>query len=330
MSTLAPLRPVRSILRGLLARRPGEADALIFAGEQAPIAEDPVKVVSWNMHFGAGATLDDARRFSRDEVVENIKGIAAFILSQGAQVVALQEVDRDAMRSGRVDQLELLRELTGLRHAAYATTWDAAWVPYPLDAAPERQYGRVWSGQAVLSRFPIVRHQRYALPQPLSYSRLHNFFYLHRCFHEVVLSTGRGPLTLINAHLEAFDQPNRRLHARLLAAHMAQRQGPALALGDFNALPPESPRRHAFHDEPHADHRGDDSVEVLRATGWRQLGGDDPTFPLGATNRRLDYIFASPKLSARGGRPVDPGGPLSDHMPLVAELDLPSATDAST
>lgn len=314
--------PLRRWVRGLLARRPDDSDAQILAGEQAPFAENPVRVLSWNIHFGAGSTLNDARRFSRDDVLKNLESIAAFVLAQGAHVVALQEVDRDAMRSARLDQLELLRELTGLQHAAFATTWDAAWVPYPLDARPHRQYGRVWSGQAVLSRYPIVRHARFALPQPRRYSRVHNFFYLHRCLQEVELDLGRQRLTLLNAHLEAFDVPNRRLHARLLAQRMASLRGPALALGDFNAVPPEASQRHAFHDEPHADNRGDDSLSTLRGVGWRELGAGEPTFPAGATNRRLDYIFASPGLSAEGGGPVDPVEPLSDHLPLRADLTL--------
>lgn len=315
-----PPSPLRA---GRLARVPGAADAVILAGPRAPLVGPTLRLVVWNVHWGAGDTLADARRFDGDAIRWTLDSIGAEIRRARADVVALQEVDRLADRSARVDQLEHLRDATGLHHAAFVTTWDAGWVPYPLNALPHRQYGRVLSGQAVLSRFPVVSNARLALPQPRAYGRVHNHFYLHRCIQEVTLDLGaRRRLSLLNVHLEAFDQRNRRLHARRVAERMAALPGPALAVGDFNAVPPESAQRHGFYDEPHTDMRGDDSIEVLRATGWTELGAGAFTFPAGAPNRRLDHMFAHPSVQATDVAVLEPDPPPSDHLPLCATLRL--------
>lgn len=294
----------------------------VLPGPEAPTAEGPLRILCWNIHFGAGAALNDARRFPPEEVLANLVAVAAVAREQAADVLVLQEVDRVADRSARVDQLQRLRELTGLEHAAFAMTWDSAWVPYPVLTRPSAQYGRVLSGQAVLSRFPIAEHQRLALPQPPRYGRVHNHFYLHRCAQQVTLDLGGRTLGLLNVHLEAFDMANRRLHARRIAETLRQTSGAALCLGDFNAIPPEAPQQHSFADEPSADHRGDDSLEVLRAVGWQELGDGGPTFPAWGPDRRLDHVWASPGLRARGGEVLRPEPPPSDHLPLVLTVEL--------
>lgn len=304
------------------ARRIHEHDVELRPGSEAPTLEGPLRLLCWNIHFGAGAALNDARRFPPQEVLANLVSIAAVARELNAEVLVLQEVDRLADRSARIDQLQRLRELSGLEHAAFAMTWDAAWVPYPIFARPNAQYGRVLSGQAVLSRYPIAGHRRVALPQPGRYGRVHNHFYLHRCAQEVVLELGGRSLTLVNVHLEAFDLANRRLHVRQLAAQLQSAAGPTLCLGDFNAIPPEAAQQHTFEDEPSADHQGDDSLEVLRALGWAELGDGGLTFPSWRPDRRLDHVFASPGLRARGGTVPPLAECASDHLPLYLEVDV--------
>ena len=148
--------------------RPTASDAFAFKGQKSPSLGGSLRFASWNIHWGAGAELADARRFSRREVSRHLEQIVALVQAQGVDVLALQEVDRDCLRSAEIDQLTWLREKTGLEHASFATTWDAAWVPHPITAPPSQQYGRMWSGQAVLSRFPIQSQRRHALPPQAS------------------------------------------------------------------------------------------------------------------------------------------------------------------
>ena len=77
----------------------------------------------------------------------------------------LQEVDRCSRRSCGVNQLAYLQKATGLRYAAWTTVWDVRWVPHP-GLAPAKQIGNVWSGNCILSRWPISRARHVRLPQP--------------------------------------------------------------------------------------------------------------------------------------------------------------------
>jgi len=297
--------------------RPTAEDTFLFRGDERPEAEGGVRLVSWNVHFGAGSTLDDARRFDRRTVTHNLNRMAELLRGEAPDIVALQEVDRDSMRSGHVDQLEHLRDATGLRHASFATTWDAAWVPYPVTAPPRQQYGRMWSGQAVLSRFPVIEQRRHALPQPSRFGRVYNRFYLHRCVQEVVLDLGRGRrLTVFNVHLEAFDKTNRRQQARSVAALLNGVRGPGILLGDLNTISPESERFVGFPDEPETDFQGDDTLQTLTSTGWSRAGGQDFTFPANAPNRRLDHMLVSPDLEIIEAEVLAHDQPASDHLPL--------------
>jgi endonuclease/exonuclease/phosphatase family metal-dependent hydrolase len=304
--------------------RPTQQDAFLFQGTESADAGERLRVASWNIHFGAGSTLDDARRFPREQVEQNIQRIGEVLKRERVDIVALQEVDRDSQRSGHLDQLEMLRHATGLTHASFATTWDAAWVPYPVTAPPKQQYGRMWSGQAVLSRFPIVDQKRHGLAQPARNGRIFNRFYLHRCIQQVALDLGRGrTLSLLNVHLEAFDMANRRSQARAMARLMRRIGDHGLALGDLNTVAPEAELRHAFEDEPETDFRGDDTMATLRQTGWNEVGDQALTFPANKPNRRLDHIFSSPDLRTEGGGLMDEGGePSSDHCPLLFEVQL--------
>ncbi|MCB9791814.1 MAG: endonuclease/exonuclease/phosphatase family protein [Alphaproteobacteria bacterium] len=306
-----------------LLRRTSAPATETLPGSKAPEAGPGLTLLSWNLHFGIGPAPYGEHRRSAEEVRQVLKRVAERCQALQVDVLLVQELDRESDRSGRLDQLRELRLATGLGHAAWVTTWDRSWVPFPLHVHPSQHYGRVWSGQAVLSRLPIAANRSLPMPQPAANGRVHNYFYRQASVQEVVLDCGRGrKLTLLNAHLEAFDMANRRRQARLLAKRMGELRGPALLAGDLNAIPPESERRHGFVDEPDEDHRGDDSLSVIRATGWSELSDGRLTFPAGAETRRLDHAFASPGLLASGGQVQRPDPPLSDHRALRVEIEL--------
>lgn len=303
---------------------PTAADSFAQRGEEGRLEGPSLRIASWNIHWGAGAEIQDARRFSRAAVQSNLEKIVALLQERPVDVLALQEVDRDCLRSAEIDQLAWLSERTGLTHTTFATTWDAAWVPHPLTSPPSQQYGRMWAGQAVLSRFPIRSQRRHALPQPAKNGRLYNTFYLHRCVQELDIDLGRGrALRLFNVHLEAYGNANRRAQARILARLLRQVQGPGVCLGDFNALPVGAEKQRGFADEPDTDFHGDDTMASLAQTGWQALG-TGYTFPSVGPSRRLDHVLLSPGLQGH----VDAPAPslASDHLPLFASLEIPDAS----
>lgn len=293
---------------------------------------DELTVISWNVHYGGGPTLDVGRGQSRAEVVGYLDEIAAFIRRSNADVVALQEVDRSAIRSYDIDQLAWLQEATDLKHAVWTPTWDAGWVPHP-GLNPSNQIGRVQSGQVILSRFPLQNDSHIRLPQPPQDVPLYNRFYLHRHLTDVdVVLNPSLTLRVINAHLEAFHSENRQAHAAVAINTVGQNTYRTLLMGDMNCTPPEAQLRKAFPDEPETDMSKDDTINALRSISGMQEIVPKPvysaneaawfTFPASNPNRRLDYIFHGDGLKLVHAEVPQDTPPASDHLPVIARFKL--------
>lgn len=289
-----------------------------------------VKVVTWNVGFGGGATGQPTDRHPAEEVLANLQAVADLVKATGPDLVFLQEVDRPSDRSGGVDQFEVLRKAVGLPHACFVQTWDVRYVPFPYWPL-EGQVGRVRSGQAILSRFPIESCRRVPLPQPAEKPWWYNRFFLHRALQVARLRLGPTQvLDAVNVHLEAFFQGNRERQAGLLAdlVRSTPADVPMVVAGDFNALPPGATRVKGFADEPEADFTGDRTLALVRdGTRLREVFLDDRadapedaslTFPSVQPTRRLDYVFHR-GLGDSLERAV-PRSKASDHRPLQATL----------
>ncbi len=291
---------------------------------------DEITIVSWNIHYGGGPTLDMGRGQSKEEVVGYLGAIAEHIREWNADIVALQEVDKHAIRSYDIDQLAWLQQATGMPYAAWTTTWDVPWVPSPgLD--PRHQIGRVHSGQAVLSRFPLRDAQRIALPQPPEYPGYYNRFYLHRALLEAHADLGPDrSLRIIDAHLEAFHPNNRMDHANRTVEFVGQDTAHTVLLGDMNCTPVQADLRKGFPDEPQTDMSHDDTIDRLQSIpGMTEVvpakvyAAHEPpwfTFPAHAPNRRLDYMFHGEGLTLATARVPRLADPPSDHLPVIASF----------
>ena len=238
---------------------PGEIVAA--AGVTPPPAPSEITVVTFNIGYGRGPAGDYAGPWTQAQITGWLDGIAAQLTAMKADIVALQEVDLDAARSHGIDEGKYLQEKLGMAARTCVVTWENNYVPFPY-WPPSKQYGRMKSGQCVLSRWPIASSTRYRLPQPDEQPFWKNAFYLHRAIDhvEVTLAPGKT-LHVYNVHLEAFHAGNRQQHADALAALVAKNPSPdVLVLGDFNALPPGAIVQRGFSDEPDIDFTGDDTI----------------------------------------------------------------------
>jgi endonuclease/exonuclease/phosphatase family metal-dependent hydrolase len=307
------------------------------------VTENPeeIRILSYNVAYGRGPEDDIGDRRSEAEVRGFLSALAGFLRTHGADVVALQEVDFGARRTYHIDQLEFLAHEAGYPYTAWITTWKANYVPFPY-WPPSQHIGRIHSGQAILSRYPILSNRRVVLPQPEAYPFYYNLFYLHRAIQAATVRVGERDITLFNSHLEAFDLPNRERHAELLVETVRETEvDDWLVLGDMNSVPPEAPQKTDFVDEPGWDATDDRTIEILRAglgvlesPGLEAYTADQRptfTFPADAPTRRLDYLFASSTLPLSAARIVAEAGSISDHLPVGATVrlsppDLPQRT----
>lgn len=323
-----------TLLRFLAGRAPSGATLRVVAAGPPPPPPDELRLAVWNMHYGYGPRYDLGTVLSRAEIEQNLRGIADTLRPLRPDVVALQEVDLGGTRVRGLDQLAWLQGALGLPYAAFTLTWDVPWVPSP-GADPRVHWGRVRSGQATLSRFPLRDPRRLPLPQPPANAALYNRFYLHRAALQTFVDLGTRQLRVLNVHTEAFDRQNCSDHASRLA-RIALAGGwhlpDTLLVGDLNSAPPEAALRHAFEDEPQTDMRQDAVIsELRRVPGLRELvsasdyaahEADWFTFPAWAPNRRLDYAFYGSALTLQEARVLRPDPAPSDHLPLFARFTL--------
>jgi len=298
---------------------------------QAPGAADPgetpsrLTAIAWNIAYGRGPGDDTDGPWPEETFTRNLDAIAALILASGADLAALQEVDLGAARSYDVHQGRYLLDRLGWPAMSCVVTWENNYVPFPY-WPPDRHFGRMRSGQCLLSRWPIEGATRYRLPQPAANPFWYNWFYLHRAIDHAVVRAGGVTLEVLNLHLEAFDIPNREDHIRQLIELLGDVEGEhLLALGDYNALPPTASTHTGFEGEPGADYAGDTSMTLMaEVPGLSEVLdlADAFTFPSHAPNRRLDYIFHREGLEVVEARVMTEAAHLSDHLPVIATFTL--------
>ena len=289
-----------------------------------------MRLVTYNIQFGRGK--DDRCDLGR------IAGEVA-----GADVIAMQEVDRFWKRSGMVDQVaELVRLLEGY-HWVYGPGLD-------LDAGfvgsgDVRHSRRRQFGNLLMSRAPILAARNHLLPKTGLVGQLS----LQRSALEGVIACARQPVRFYSVHLAHVTSGERqRQVARLLEIHRgvaaeggalsgfgdnpdwaevgapAPMADGAVVAGDFNMVP-ETPEYEMLVGSVN-DIYGRVATVCGFVDAWL-AAGNDPTDGITQVTQkragRVDYVFVGAALSERvRAARVDGDARGSDHQPLWVEIDL--------
>lgn len=247
-----------------------------------------LNLLTYNIHKGMNS---GNRRFVLHSIRESLRDV-------GADLVLLQEIHGDFSGAGRAiqgwpdnNQLDYLADGVW-PHRAYA-----------MNAV----YRRGHHGNAVFSKFPLAMLGNVDVSLSRGASR--------SLLHVVINAPDAVPLHVICVHLGLFGFERAR-QLRQLASHIHERVDPGSALvvaGDFNDW-----RSHASR------YLGE--VEGLEEIFRGESGHYARTFPSWMPMLRMDRIYL------RGCRTVDavqlqgdPWWSLSDHIPLLAEIELPAA-----
>jgi endonuclease/exonuclease/phosphatase family metal-dependent hydrolase len=311
----------------------------------APPAAGAIRVMTWNLKFG-GARLrffwecrGSRSLMTEDEVRAHLDEIAERIRAAAPDVVLLQEIDTDrSKRVAYLDEVQYVLDRSGLSHAVYASAWKA-------DYVPTDGLGPIDSGNAILSRWPIGFAVRHALPLRTDISALERYFYLRRNAIEARVDVaGSAPLWIVAIHAEAFGKDGTKLRhlerlKALMDAHAAAGER-VVGGGDLNEIPPTSMLRSAFPEDAGCtgEYEGDDysgeetwldplyaayAPDVTPAAfgadpgSWYTFVGDE-AFPL---DRKLDHLFTNGRW--RDAQVLQDAVLLSDHVPVVADLEVP-------
>jgi endonuclease/exonuclease/phosphatase family metal-dependent hydrolase len=220
-----------------------------------------------------------------------------------ADVLCLQEVDRNQPRSAHADLTSAAAEVMGARDhrfvAALSGTPGATW----LAATGDEQPDAAAYGIALLSRYPVTGWQVLRLPAlpvsvPMRFPGRRLPEWVRDEPRVAVVADVHGPdrdLRVATTHLSFIRGWNGR-QLRLVTRSTKPGSVPLVLTGDLNMGP----------------QRASD------LTGMRPLASG-PTFPAHDPSEQLDHILAyDPVLQARHEEVVRL--PLSDHRALVADL----------
>jgi endonuclease/exonuclease/phosphatase family metal-dependent hydrolase len=233
-----------------------------------------LRVLSYNIHHAEGV----------DRKLD-VERIARVILSVKPDLVAIQEVDQKVKRSQVVDQPAELSRLTKMQVV--------------FGANIELQGGHY--GNALLSRFPIVRHKNHLLPN-IDASEQRGVIEA-----EITLPDSKQSLLLFATHLDFRADDRERLASAKVINELAEkhREQPALLAGDLNATP-ESKTLEQF------------------ASMWTRAN-DIPraTIPVDQPKKQIDFILYRPqdRWKVMEVQVLDEAV-ASDHRAIFAVLEL--------
>ncbi len=248
----------------------------ILLGHSVADARQPeagmLRVLSYNIHHGEGV---DGKL--------DLRRIAEVIRSARPDVVALQEVDRRVDRSGGVDQAAELAEMTGMNVV--------------FGGNISLQGGHY--GNAILSRFPITRHENRLLPN-LNQGEQRGVIDA-----QIELPGWSSPLRFLATHLDHRGDPAERIaSAKAINEWVAgtPRQLTLLA-GDLNAVV------------------GSDPLKVFKRQWSHTTDPPLPTIPVDQPRRQIDYVLFRPAehWEVVAARVLDEAV-ASDHRAILAVL----------
>ncbi len=250
-------------------------------------APEGLRILAYNIHHGEGT--DDQIDLPR---------LASVILEQDPDLVALQEVDRGAARTGGVDQAAVLGELTGLT---------------PL-YGPFMDFDGGSYGMALLTRWEVVRSRNIELPGACLDCPCNPFPCPEgRTSMMAVVRSPRDGKTVTFAGVHLYGSEAERLaQASALTTELATEPTPAILAGDFNAQP------------------GTPVMTLLDPT-WHILEKEGPpaTFPAPAPTREIDYILLRKDSDVEVTRHIVlEEAAASDHRPILSDLLLTRPANA--
>jgi len=274
-----------------------------------------VRFVTYNVHYGQGRD----GRFDLDRIAAAV---------DGADVIALQEVERFWPRSGHTDQVQTLAKLLPEHWWVYGPNIDlASPMGFPGEAADRRRQ----FGNMLLSRWPIASSRNVPLPRGARVGRT-----MQRGALEGIVDAPSGPLRVYSTHFDYRSADTRALQFEMLSSWLAAAD-PADApwAGDH----PDGADGWLVGDEPPIPQRavvmGDLNIAANSAEYDRTLGassGLHDAWVLAGGARdveskhgsgRIDHVLVTAGLTGAVRRVwIDDAAAGSDHQPLWADLEL--------
>jgi endonuclease/exonuclease/phosphatase family metal-dependent hydrolase len=255
-------------------------------GETAPGRDVNLKVMTYNIHAGAGAD----NQYDLNRIAQTIK-------SSGADVIGLEEVDVHwGSRSQFDNEIELLAHKLDMFYSfAPIYSFD------PLAPGdPRREYG-----VALLSKYPIIKANNREITR-LSTQEANPVPKPAPGFLETVLNVNGSKVWFYVTHLDYRADPAvRKMQVADMLAITRQHEYSILT-GDMNAGPDASELQPLF--EKYND-------------AWALTNdGSGFSYPAESPVKRIDFILAAKQMKVTSSRVIN--SLASDHLPVTADIQL--------
>jgi len=283
-----------------------------------------VKIVTYNIQFGLGKD----EQFDLERIAREV---------DGADIIALQEVERNWQRSGMVDQPKVLAQLLDQYYWVYGPFFD-------VDASRRESNGRVINirrqfGNMILSKTPIISTRLFPLPKSIINDQRNMVVGM---LEGVVEMPGGKALRIYNTHLSAKSANDRiaQIHTMRAIIASAPNEGGAwtgpsthplwledkvalpmpgefVLLGDFNLAPQDREYGHLVRTDA-------DECDLLDC--WSLAGHEinkGVTYSANKINsQRIDFAFVDTTMqSLILDAWIDESAKGSDHQPYWVEFE---------
>ena len=251
----------------------------------------------------------------------NLAAIEDFLRITKPDLVGFQEMDFGSARSYYQNQGDSISKACSLPFYFSSINWDKNYVPFPQESI-RHHFGRILSGQAIYSRFPLTATSKITLEKPRNRNFIYRSFYLDRLIQMADWQVGGKTIRVLNLHLEAFEEETRISQAyivRQLIESLADSL-PLIVLGDFNGMPPVE-----------TEHTQTMEI-ILGASGIASAvdmemyeGNKHKYYTFSSRNpfEMIDYILYNPKFIQKTDAGVFAlAGEISDHFPVYMDFKL--------
>ncbi|MFA6460999.1 MAG: endonuclease/exonuclease/phosphatase family protein [Candidatus Woesearchaeota archaeon] len=282
-------------------------------------------VMTYNVGYASGLDNNLGDVISESQVYRNLDLIAQAIEENHPDILVVQEIDFNSKRSHYINEFEYLQKKLNFKYATYIVNWDKHYVPYPIGFEVSKHFGKIQSGQAVFSHWPILENKAFILSKPESNPFWYNLFYIDRAVEKVKVELApEKVIEVYNLHLESDDVIAREEQVgEVLKIKQNFTQG--FILGDFNTLPVDAPQKNKFVDEPLTDFTPDQSYSILTEKSGLSpvtVSPNEFSFPSNQPTRRLDHLFYSSSFRLINSYVDQKAGLGSDHLPLVGVFEI--------
>ena len=315
--------------------------------------KDTLTVATWNIRFGIGRanwfgdSCGDLVLFDNETIIDGLELLAQKITEMDADILLLQEVDTDSKRSAYIDQVQWLLDHTSMNYGVYASMWEVQFVP-------SDGLGRVNTGNAILSKWPLSEAERIQLSLRGDQDALTKAFYVRRNVLKAVVNYPGNPFWAVDIHASAFSNDDTKqkqfLEFKDVLDEINSKGELFVAGGDLNELPPGATKNNYCEEDRCPDElsEDDEGCDFSNETTWINplydtyvpsvslvdyQQNEQLYFTHASThdinderyqwNRKLDYLFTNTAWVPRSEITHQEAQLESDHVAVSAKWVVP-------